>query len=183
MQNDPREIIHRLYHKHPKAEDILLSHCEAVSRKALMVARSVPHLEPDLKFIEEAALLHDIGMIRTNAPVLGCHGDLAYICHGVEGRLILETEGLPAHALVCERHVGMGLTVKDIKANKFPIPEHEMLPVSVEEKIVCFADKFFSKIGQTREKTVTEVRASIARYGENKAREFDSMLSLFSPAS
>jgi len=181
MQDDPREIIHRLYHGHRKAEHILLSHSEAVSRKALEVARLVPHLEPDLKFIQEAALLHDIGMIRTSAPMLGCHGDLPYICHGVEGRQILESHGLHAHALVCERHVGVGLTVKDIKANNFPIPEYEMLPISVEEKIVCFADKFFSKIGGTREKTVQEVRSSISRYGEDKIREFDSMLSLFSP--
>jgi uncharacterized protein len=158
--------------------DILIAHSKAVARKALEVARQVPHLEPDLRFTEEAALLHDIGMIRTHAPGLGCHGDLPYICHGVEGRLILEAEGLPAHALVCERHVGAGLTVSDIRKNKFPIPRRDMRPLSVEEKIVCFADKFFSKLGVIKEKPLREVRITISRYGEDKLRDFDSMTAL-----
>jgi uncharacterized protein len=181
MQKDLRDIIYALYKDNTRAMDVLLAHSEAVARKAIEIAHSVPHLGADLKFIEEAALLHDIGMIRTDAPMLGCHGDLHYICHGVEGRLILEAHGLNAHALVCERHVGVGLTVKDIREKRLPIPEYDMLPLSVEEKIVCFSDKFFSKLGETREKSIGEVRTSIARYGEDKAREFDSMLSLFSP--
>lgn len=177
----PREIINRLYRNSRKARDILIEHSESVARKALEVGRAVSHLDPDLKFIEEAALLHDIGIIKTNAPLLGCHGNLSYICHGVEGRLMLEAEGLPAHALVSERHVGVGLSIKDIKASRLPLPLYDMLPLSLEEKIVCFSDKFFSKLGDKREKPINEVRASIALYGEDKEREFESMLKIFSP--
>jgi len=179
MQNNPRDLIKDIYKGNSRAMGILLSHSEAVAQKAMEIARSVPQFEPDIRFIEESALLHDIGMLMTNAPALGCHGDLPYICHGVEGRKILEARGLPAHALVCERHVGLGLTVDDISANKFPLPERDMLPLSVEERIVCFADKFFSKLGDTREKSISKVRASIARYGHDKSREFDSMLAQF----
>ena len=48
--------------------------------------------------------------------VSGCYGDKDYICHGYLGRALLEKEGLPAHALVCERHVGVGLSISDIRA-------------------------------------------------------------------
>ena len=177
----PREIINRLYKDSPEARDILLAHSEAVAAKAIEVARSLPRLGPDLKFIEEAALLHDIGMIHTDAPALGCHGERPYICHGVIGRGMLEEEGLPLHALVCERHIGVGLTVEDIRAKKFPLPQREMLPLSIEEKIICFADKFFSKLGEIKEKPVGDVRKTIAGYGDSHLREFDAMLALFSP--
>jgi len=182
MQANPIDIIQRLYHDHQKARDILLAHSRAVASKATEIARLLPYPAVDLRFIEEAALLHDIGMLKTNAPMLGCHGTLPYICHGVEGRAMLEAEDLPLHALVCERHVGVGLTPEDIRINSFPLPQRDMLPLSVEEKIICFADKFFSKIGDIREKPVQEVRKSIARYGKNKLREFDSMLVMFSPS-
>lgn len=168
------EIIERLYSGHPEAMDILLRHSEAVATKALEVADMATHLKADRHFIHEAALLHDIGMIGTSAPVLGCDGTLPYICHGVIGRQMLEAEGLHRHALVCERHIGTGLSVADIKDNGFPLPGREMLPLSVEEKIICFADKFFSKTGPQEEKSLEDVRQSIEAYGKDKLDIFDS---------
>jgi len=70
-----------------------------VAGKALAIARRARRLGPDLKFIGEAAMLHDIGILVTDQPSLGCYGDKPYICHGYAGREILEKEGLPAHAL------------------------------------------------------------------------------------
>ncbi len=55
--------------------------------------------EDDRLFIEEAALLHDIGVCQVHAPGLGLHGRHPYIMHGVLGREILEREGYPLHAL------------------------------------------------------------------------------------
>jgi len=178
MRTDPEEIIERLYHGHTEAMEILLAHSRAVAEKSLEIARTVPHLNPDLELIREAALLHDIGMLHTDAPVLGCRGELPYICHGVIGRGMLEKEGLEPHALVCERHVGVGLTSSDIREKGFPIPERDMLPLSVEEKIVCIADKFFSKLGDLSEKPMEEVRISIAEYGGGKLRAFDVLAAL-----
>lgn len=175
MPVDTREIINLLYKGHDRAREILVAHSEAVARKALEIARGLPLLKPDLSFIEEAAMLHDIGMIMTKAPMLGCTGSLPYICHGVQGKKMLDAEGLPLHALVCERHIGVGLSVEDIRANRFPIPEREMLPLSVEEKIVCFADKFFSKLGDTSEKPLEKVRVTIKQYGPDKLNTFEEM--------
>ena len=97
--------------------------------------------------MEEAAMLHDIGIFLTHAPSLGCNGPHPYLKHGHLGCKLLEKEGLPKHALVCERHVGVGITRKDVLDHKLPLPAKDMLPLSLEEKIICYADKFFSKNG------------------------------------
>lgn len=185
---DPLEIIARHYEGHPMARRLLLSHSTLVARKAVEAARIAMGREPglvlDLGFIEEAAMLHDIGMIRTDAPSLGCRGGLPYICHGVLGREMLEAEGLPLHALVCERHVGVGITAREIEAKGLPLPPRDMIPLSPEEQVICFADKFFSKnggdYGPHGEKPLALVRQSIAKYGEDKLRTFDGWLKRFS---
>ena len=57
-----------------------------------------------------------------------------------------------------------------------------MLPVTLEEKIICYADKFYSKKpgALCSEKPLEEVRKEIGKYGEDMLRRFDDMTSLFS---
>jgi len=178
---DPLAIIRRYYPKDSKTFHVLVAHGRGVSEKALAVAKRVSELQPDLQFIEEAAMLHDIGIFLTHAPEIGCFGDRPYICHGYLGRELLEREGLPKHALVCERHIGVGLSRRDIEEQELPLPLRDMLPLSVEEQIICFADKFFSKNpgSLTREKSLAEIRKSLARFGEEKVRIFDEWVRKF----
>jgi uncharacterized protein len=126
-------------------------------------------------------MLHDIGIFLTKAPDIGCYGDRDYVCHGYLGRDLLEKEGLPVHALVCERHVGVGLSLSDILDWNLPLPAREMLPVTLEEKIICYADKFYSKKSGAlcSEKTLEEVREDIRKYGDDKLQRFDEMTLLF----
>ena len=152
-----------------------------MAKKALDIATRVGHLKPDIPFIEAASMLHDIGIFMTNEPGIGCFGDKKYICHGYLGREVLEKEGLPRHALVCERHVGVGLTVYDVDS-LFPVlPRRDMQPVSIEEKIICYADKFFSKRLDALhiEKPLEAVRLVIKRYDNEKLQRFDEMSKLF----
>jgi uncharacterized protein len=178
---DPLAIIEKYYDRSSTAYDILVTHAKGVAQKSLEIARKLDYGRPDIEFIENAAMLHDIGIFRTNEPGIGCHGDKPYICHGYLGREILEREGLPRHALVCERHVGVGITVEDIDRNGLPLPRRDMRPLTIEEKIICFADKFFSKKPDAlgREVPLEEVRESIARYGPDKLKIFDKMSVLF----
>ena len=95
---DPQKIIRKYYDPNSEAYRVLVTHSELVMQKALALAQRVAHLQPNLHFIREAAMLHDIGMIFTNAPKIGCHGEHPYIMHGILGRELLETEGFPKHA-------------------------------------------------------------------------------------
>jgi len=72
---NPLEIIEKYYKDNPGAKDILIAHGEMVAKKATELAKKVKHLNPDLKFIKEAAILHDIGIFLTNAPQINCYGD------------------------------------------------------------------------------------------------------------
>lgn len=175
---NPVKIIDKYYDKNSKAYHFLVKHGAAVRKKALLIARNVPQLRPDLKLIKEAAMLHDIGIFLTKEPKLGCKGNKPYVCHGYLGREIMEKEGWPNHALVCERHVGMGITVKDIEKRNLPLPKRAMVPVSVEEEIVCLADKFFSKTNEylEKEKSLEQIRKSLNRFGTSKTKKFDQLL-------
>ncbi len=178
---NPLEVIQKYYDPDSQAYYFLIHHSRLVAHKALMLAEKVEHLKPDLGFIEEASMLHDIGIFYTNAPKLGCFGYKDYLCHGYLGRELLEKEGLPRHALVCERHVGMGITLEEIRNNSLPLPRRDMIPISIEEKIVCFADKFFSKSEHDLlyEKPLEKVREIISGYGRDKIATFDEWIALF----
>jgi uncharacterized protein len=178
---NPIPIIEKYYKKDSEAYRFLVEHGRSVAKKSLEVAKNVPELSPDLRFIEEAAMLHDIGIFLVDAPSIGCFGDKKYVCHGYLGREILEKEGLPLHALVCERHIGLGISLEEIKERDLPLPKRDMLPVSIEEEIICFADKFFSKNEKflTKEKNIEKVRKEIAEFGDRSLRVLDEYVELF----
>ena len=180
---NPQKIIEKYYKPNTQAYKFLIKHSTAVTEKALEIAKSVSHLNPDLKFIKEAAMLHDIGIIKTNAPAIGCNGTEPYIKHGILGREILEKEEFPKHALVCERHIGTGLTINDIKTQDLPLPERDMTPQSIEEQIICFTDKFFSKNPEylEKEKPLDQIREQLLKHGEDKVKRFEEWLRLFRP--
>jgi uncharacterized protein len=170
---DPLDIIYQYYRPESALAQLLIAHSRAVRDKALAIARGFADAKPDLKLIAEAAMLHDIGIIKTSAGRIGCHGTLPYICHGVEGRKMVERHGLPLHALVCERHVGVGITIKDIETRQLPLPLRDMVPVTLEETIICYADKYYSKTNGIREKSVEAVIAQLTPYGPGKVRRFE----------
>ena len=176
---DPLKIIEKYYKDNLGARDILIAHGEAVAKKALELAERVESLNPDLEFIKEAAMLHDIGIFLINEPRLACHGDKQYIAHGYLGRELLEKEGLPHHALVCERHVGVGITVENIEKNNLPLPKRDMTPQSIEEKIICLADKFFSKKDLLSIKTIEEIKLEAAGHGPDNAKRAEDLLKEF----
>jgi len=178
---DPIKIIGKYYEPGSKEFELIIKHGEAVARKALLIASRVKHLNPDLEFIREAAMLHDIGMFKTFAPELGCFGKEHYMKHGVIGKEILEKEGFPRHAMVCERHIGLGLSAKEIERENFPLELRDMIPITIEEQIISFADIFFSKLNDNldEEKTVDELRKIYSKFAETKLRRFEEALKKF----
>ncbi|WP_455593270.1 HDIG domain-containing metalloprotein [Bacteroides sp.] len=175
----PLDLIDKYYPQDNELKNIVMVHSTSVADKALQIACSHPELKLDTAFLHEAAMLHDIGIFLTNAPGIQCFGDKPYICHGYLGADLVREAGFPKHALVCERHTGAGLSLENIVEQELPVPHREMLPVSLEEQVICFADKFFSKTHLDREKTVEAARKSIARYGDDGVARFDNWCRLF----
>lgn len=156
------------------------THSLCVARKAILCALN-RNIDADLNFIFQAAMLHDIGVGKCDAPSIFCFGKLPYICHGVEGSKIMNALGFPRHALVCERHTGAGISVKEIEEQNLPLPHRNMLPVSIEEKLICYADKFFSKSSDlTREKSVDSILRQMEKFGPDPLRRFLDMHNSFS---
>ncbi len=176
---DALSLIDSYYKENNKLRDILLLHSRAVADKALCIAKAHPELNLDVTFLEEAALLHDIGIFLTNAPDIACYGTEPYICHGYLGAELMRKEGFPRHALVCERHTGAGISLQQIVQQQLPVPHRDMIPVSMEEQVICFADKFYSKSHLEKEKSVEGAFKSISKYGEEGVLRFKEWCELF----
>jgi uncharacterized protein len=176
---NPIEIIQKYYPAESDAYRILVKHCRSVADKAVRIGRAHPELQLDLQFVEEASMLHDIGIFLCYAPEIDCHGKAAYLCHGYLGAALLQQEGYPRHALVCERHTGTGLSLATIQKLNLPLPHRDMCPQSLEEQLICFADLFYSKTKLDEEKSADNIRKSMAKYGEASVSQFDSWCKLF----
>jgi uncharacterized protein len=180
---DPLDILVKFYDRHSKPFEILVAHGKQVADKAIKSAEKVSHLRPDLDFINNAAMLHDIGILHTDSPGFGCYGKYPYICHGFIGREMLESSGMPEYGPICERHIGVGISLDDIRNFNLPLPERDMLPVSIEEQIICYADKFFSKKGdgqkQNGAKPIEQILQNLQPYGQEKVKKFQTWVQMF----
>ena len=176
---DYLRIIDKYYPEDNALKRLLLEHSQSVARKALQIVAFHPHLHLDSQFVEEAAMVHDIGICLTDAPGIYCHGHYPYICHGILGARMMRAEGYERHARVCERHTGAGLSLDDIINQHLPLPHQSLLPETLEEQLICYADKFFSKSHPEQEKTIAQAERSLAKFGEAGVERFRIWVELF----
>lgn len=142
---DVKGIIDSCYPEDNELKKIYNIHAEKVTSLALEMACRHPELDIDMQFVEEAAMLHDLGIYLTDAPRIYCYGAEPYLCHGYLGAELLRSLGYERHARVCERHTGTGLTKETIVAKGWGLPVKDFVPETIEEQLICFADKFYSK--------------------------------------
>ena len=176
---DAIEIIQRYYDPSSRQYQLLIEHSRQVADLAVKLAQRKPELGIDIDFLREAAMLHDIGIFRTNAPGIDCHGDLPYLQHGVEGRKILDALGMYRHGLVCERHIGAGLTAQEIIDQNLPLEPRDMLPETLEEKLVTYADNFYSKSRIAKARPLQTVLDGMAKFGAGTMERMHEMVELF----
>lgn len=184
MSQKALEIISFFYREQPELHRLLLKHVLQVQAKARQILETA-ELELDQQLISDGALLHDIGIIRCHAPGILCTGEAPYLTHGVTGAQMLRDYGascgldLEAFARISARHTGSGLTAEEIIRNDLPLPPEDLLPETMEEILICLADKFFSKSGEMEEKSLSDIRRSMAKFGPESLERFDSMCKLF----
>lgn len=174
-----RELIDKYCADNDELKEILLRHSDSVAHKSLRIAEAHPELKLDRDFLFEAAMLHDIGIVKTDAPGIKCFGTEPYIRHGLLGAEMLRAEGMPRHARVCERHTGAGLSAKEIEEQSLPLPKADFLPETLEEKVICYADKFFSKTRLDIEKTPEQAERSVAKHGNDGLQRFLAWKAIF----
>ncbi|MBD3255289.1 MAG: HDIG domain-containing protein [Candidatus Lokiarchaeota archaeon] len=107
-------------------------HSIRVAQKALEIAKKINSADIDQNLVLAGALLHDIGRAKT-------HG----FRHALWGGKILRKLGFCEElARICETHILGGLDKSDAK--EVGLPDKDYLPTTIEEKIVCLADKHMS---------------------------------------
>ena len=109
----------------------IVRHCQAVAMAAEIMAEEAERRghAVDMKAVIAGALLHDIGRSRSQT-----------VKHGAQGAEILENEGVDRKVVeIVRRHVGAGISPEEAK--KLGLPDFDYIPRTLEERIVCFADK------------------------------------------
>ncbi len=174
-------LLERFYPEDTPLRRLLLHHSRQVCEKALDVVRRHPELGLDEALVHDGAMVHDIGIVRCHAPGIGCHGTMPYLLHGIAGgEMVREAaaEGTWDEAFApevlarfCERHTGTGLLAENFSLRGIPVPAvlatdpHALCPETEEERVVCYADKFFSKSHPERTRTVEQTARSLEGFG------------------
>ncbi len=184
----PMAILFHYYPEDTPLRRLLLKHSFQVREKAFDILSSAPpalQAETDRALLSAGALLHDIGIMRCSAPGILCTGTEPYLAHGILGAQMLRQYGkqygmdLEKYASICERHTGSGLTAQEIRLGNLPLPEQDFLPETTEEKLICLADKFFSKSGDMQEKSLSRIRRSMEKFGPGPLERFDGLCRTF----
>lgn len=166
------EIILKYYPEDNALRRLLLHHSRQVTDMALRVCDRHPELPLDRDFVRRAAMLHDVGIFLTDAPGIHCHGTEPYLLHGRLGAQLMRREGDERVARVCERHTGTGLTAEAVRRMNLPLPPGDYCPETLEEQVVCYADKFFSKSHPENERTPEQVERSLSKFGDADVEKF-----------
>lgn len=201
-------LLHRYYPEDNALRRMLLHHSRQVCARALQIVERHPELGANRHLVEAGAMLHDIGIFLTDAPGIHCHGTAHYILHGSLGAQLLRNEAeqlkkekqqaeqlkeeqpqaiqlqeelhfYEALARICERHTGTGLTRQTIIERGLPDPQQDLLPETIEEQIICYADKFYSKSHLERERTIPQTLQSLEKFGDEGVEKFRHWTELF----
>lgn len=175
------DIINKYYADNEPLRKLLIFHSQQVRNRAMDIVNHHPELHLDAAFVSEAAMLHDIGIFLTDAPAIHCHGTAPYLMHGYLGAQLMRKEGLERVARVCERHTGTGLTPEVIKQRNLPLPPGDYRPETLEEQVICYADKFYSKSHPERVRSVADTAKSLEKFGLDGVNIFWSWVKRFEP--
>lgn len=119
--------LHRKY----GSDERIVEHCKTVAKVARKLTEEFKRQgrEVDEQAVHLAAMLHDIGRSRVQT-----------VRHGVDGADIAQREGADEAVVeIIRRHVGAGISSEEAKS--LGLPDLDYIPRTLEERIVCFADK------------------------------------------
>jgi uncharacterized protein len=72
------------------------------------------------------------------------------------------------------------LSREQIDSQHLPLPPDGIFePEALEEQVVCYADKFYSKTHLERERSVVEAAQSLEKFGEKGVKKFLLWVNMF----
>jgi len=172
--NKSFEILKKYSTSEETFETVLRHSLEVLSKSIEIINQKKLYEKVDFDLIVSGSILHDIGTFE----FLEHKEKEDYIRHGIIGAEILRREGFKREALVAERHIGSGLDKEEIIARGWDIPQKDFLPVSLEEKIICYADKFSSKTPGKKD-TLEIIEKEFAGYGGDSLKRFLDLKEVF----
>ncbi|MGD0330262.1 MAG: HD domain-containing protein [Nitrososphaeria archaeon] len=113
-------------------DDYIIQHGLLVMNVSDTIVKELKRVGVDIdeKSILRGAILHDIGRSKEHS-----------VRHGFLGGEILKKDGYDRKVIkIVENHVGGGIDKQECA--KLGMPERDFIPTSLEEKIVCLADKY-----------------------------------------
>ena len=175
----PLEIIDKYYAANSDVRRLLLVHSWQVATRALVCAAKHSELAIDSSLVLSGALLHDIGIKATSAPSIFCNGTEPYLMHGFIGARMLRQVGMEREARICERHTGAGLSKEAITKAGLDVLAADYLPETLEEKLICYADKFYSKSRPAETISFEQAYNGLLRFGKEGAGRFVELHRMF----
>jgi len=148
-------------HRKFGSNEVLLEHCRTVAAVANILAGEfeIRGKKVDAKVVNAGALLHDVGRNRTQT-----------VRHGLTGAEMIEGEGVDEVVVrIVRKHIGAGISSEEARSLAFP--DFDYIPRTVEERIVCFADKM---VDSTR---IRPFGAEVQRF-ERKGHDVKRLLAL-----
>jgi len=112
----------------------VVDHCLNVSKIAVRMARQLKDKghDVDVELVEIGSILHDIGRSKTHDTDHGAVG----------GEMVRQLGIAEPVARIVDRHIGAGIPEDEARA--LGLPEGVYVPETLEEKIVCYADKLIA---------------------------------------
>ena len=166
------------YSKEEESFEAILNHSLIVLSKSIeIINRKKLYNKIDFDLIISGCLLHDVGVFSVKNSGLDVTKKVDYLRHGILGGKILRNEGFYKEALITERHIGSGLSKEYIMQNNLPLPKKDFLPITLEQKLICYADKFHSKSGKID--TIDSIKKEMKGFGKEPLRRFLELDKLF----
>lgn len=103
-----------------------------------------------------------------------------YIQHGLRGYKLLKACGFGEDlAQFARNHTGIGLTAQMVKDQKLPLPVADYVPVTVEQELVMYADKFHTKSDPAEFVGYDRCIRRAAKHGEANAQGMRDLIERF----
>ena len=182
MTNSLNQKIKEIHLKYKNGEfpdlyfELVWTHSDIVRQIAIRLADKLykdKGIKINREILEAGALLHDLGMYNCYDDELYINSNINPLMHGFVGGEIVRSEDLGEElARFCEVHIGTGLTQEDIKREKLDVEIKDYIPVTLEEELVTYADKFHTKYPAFESYEVTSVK--ISKYDPNRRVKLDN---------